>query len=285
MNDFLETSTKTSYMKKIPVTLIKGTLIGVANMIPGVSGGTMAVILGIYDQLIESISQLLGSPSKWRQHARFLITLAIGAVIGIVLFARLIEWVLVKHEQLALLFFMGLIFGSIPFIIAHSRLKGLGMKEILTIGVSLILVLILGMFRSTEPFLGTYLQDFTPLILFLVSIAAGGAMIVPGVSGSLVFLLFNQYTFLVEAVNDIVLGSIAIIVLGGILGVFVFAKIIHYALTRWFSITHCAIIGLVGGSIIVLFKGFPPNIQGTLFGVAFFLLGTILSVIAYRRRS
>jgi putative membrane protein len=143
----------------------------------------------------------------------------------------------------------------------------------------------LGMFRATEPFLGTYVQDFTPLILFLVSIAAGGAMIVPRVRGSLVFLLFDEYTVMVEAVNDIVLRSLAIIVLGGILGVFVFAKMIHHALTHWFSLTHCAIIGLVGGSIIVLFRGFPPNIQGTLFGIAFFLLGTILSVITYRRRS
>jgi putative membrane protein len=272
-------------MKNILVTLIKGTLIGVANMIPGVSGGTMAVILGLYDRLIESISQLIGSPSKWRQYAGFLITLGMGAVIGVVLFARLIDWALMKHEQLSLLFFMGLILGSIPSVVAHSRLKGLGIKEILIIGISLILVLTLGMFRSTEPFLGPYIQDFTPLILFLVSIAAGGAMIVPGVSGSFVFLLFNQYTVLVEAVNDIVLGSIAIIVLGGILGVFVFAKIIHHALTRWFSITHCAIIGLVGGSIIVLFKGFPPTIQGTLLGVAFFLLGTVLSAISYRYRS
>ncbi|MFC1506125.1 DUF368 domain-containing protein [Thermoproteota archaeon] len=272
-------------MKSIPVTLIKGTLIGVANMIPGVSGGTMAVILGLYDRLIESISQLIGSPSKWRQHAGFLITLGIGAVIGVVLFARLIDWALIKYEQLSLLFFMGLILGSIPSVVAHSRLKSLGIKEILTIGISLILILTLGMFRSTEPFLGAYVQDFTPLILFLVSIVAGGAMIVPGVSGSLVFLLFGQYTVMVEAVNEIALVSLAIIVLGGILGVFIFAKIIHHALTRWSSLTNCAIIGLVGGSIIVLFKGFPPGIQGTIFGVAFFLLGTVLSAIAYRHRN
>jgi putative membrane protein len=271
-------------MKNIPVTLIKGTLIGVANMIPGVSGGTMAVILGLYDRLIESISQLIGSPSKWRQLAEFLITLGIGAVIGVVLFARFIEWDLMKYEQLSLLFFMGLILGSIPSIVAHSRLKSLRVKEIFTIGISLILILALGMFRSTEPFLGSYVQDFTPLILFLVSIVAGGAMIVPGVSGSLVFLIFGQYTVMVEAVNEIALVSLAIIVLGGILGVFIFAKIIHQALTRWFSLTHCAIIGLVGGSIIVLFKGFPPNIQGILLGVTFFLLGTILSVITYRRQ-
>ncbi|OGD54719.1 hypothetical protein A3K80_00795 [Candidatus Bathyarchaeota archaeon RBG_13_38_9] len=108
-----------------------------------------------------------------------------------------------KHEQLLLLFFMGLILGSIPSIVAHSRLKSLRVKEIFTIGISLILILALGMFRSTEPFLGAYVQDFTPLILFLVSIVAGGAMIVPGVSGSLVFLMFGQYTVMVEAVNEI----------------------------------------------------------------------------------
>ena len=254
-------------------------------MIPGVSGGTMAVILGLYDRLIEAISQLIGSPSKWRQHAGFLITLASGAVIGVVLFARLIEWVLMKHEQLAFLFFMGLILGSIPSVVVHSRIKSLGIKEILTIGIGFILVLILGIFKSTEVFSGTYMEGFTPLILFLVSIAAGGAMIVPGVSGSLVFLLFDQYAVVVEALNDIVLGSLVIIILGGILGVFIFAKIIHRALTRWFSLTHCVIIGLVGGSIIVLFKGFPPNSQGIFLGVIFFLLGATLSVITYRRPS
>jgi putative membrane protein len=269
-------------MKNIPVILIKGTLMGVANMMPGVSGGTMAVILGLYDRLIEAISQLLGSPSKWRQHARFLITLTAGAVIGVILFARLIEWVLIKHEQLALLFFMGLILGSIPSVIAHSRIKRLGIKEILTIGISLILVLILGMFKSAGIFSGTYVEIFNPIILFLVSIAAGGAMIVPGVSGSLVFLLFDQYAVVVEALNDVILGSLIIIIIGGILGVFIFAKLIHQALTRWFSLTHCAIIGLVGGSIIVLFKGFPPSIQGIFLGVIFFLLGAILSVITYQ---
>jgi putative membrane protein len=272
-------------MRNIPVTLIKGTLIGVANIMPGVSGGTMAVILGLYDQLIESISQLIGSPSKWRQHAGFLVTLGIGALIGVVLFARLIEWAFMKHEQLSLLFFMGLILGSIPSVVVHSRLKNLRIKEILAIGISLILIISLGMFKSTEPFLGTYLQNFSPLILFLVSIAAGGAMIVPGVSGSLVFLLFGQYSVMVDAVNEIALVSLGIIILGCILGVFIFAKIIHHALMRWFSLTHCVIIGLVGGSIIVIFKGFPPGIQGTILGVVFFLLGTVLSTIVYRYRS
>ena len=271
-------------MKNIHVILIKGTLMG-AGMIPGVSGGTMAVILGLYDRLIEAISQLSGSPSKWRQHAGFLINLAAGAVIGVVLFARFIEWVLMKHEQLALLFFMGLILGSIPSVVAHSRLKSIGIKEIVTIGISLILILFIGTLRSNETFLGIYIQNFTPLILFLVSIMAGGAMIVPGISGSLVFLLFNQYTIVVEAVNNIVVGSLAIIFLGGILGVVIFAKIIHNALTRWFSLTHCAIIGLLGGSIIVLFKGFPPNFEGVLLGVFFFILGTILSAITYRWQS
>jgi len=271
-------------MKNIHVTLIKGTLIGVANMIPGVSGGTMAVILGLYERLIESISQLIGSPSKWRQHAEFLITLTIGAVIGIVLFARLIEWALIKYEQLTLLFFIGLILGSLPSIVRLKPLKGLGTKEILTLGFGLILVLTLGMHRSVEPFLGDYGQGFNPLTLFLTSIMAGGTMIIPGFSGSLVFLLLDQYTVVLHAINDVALGSLAIIIVGGVLGVLGFAKVIHHALTRWPSLTHCFIIGLVGGSIIVIFKGFPPGIQGTLFGVAFFLLGRVLSVIAYRHQ-
>ncbi|WP_455279347.1 DUF368 domain-containing protein [[Eubacterium] cellulosolvens] len=267
------------------MNMLKGALIGVATLIPGVSGGTMAVILGLYDRLIESISQFLSLRSKWRQYARFLCTLVAGAIIGALLLARLIEWALINHEQLTFLFFMGLIFGSLPYVIRLKPLKIFRIGEMLGLVISLTLVPALDVYMSSERIAEFYTHSSQPFILFISSVVAGGAMIVPGISGALVYLLFDQYSLVVHSVNNLDLFPLILIVFGGILGIIVFAKIIYQALDRWPSKTHSIIIGLVIGSLFVLFKGFPPSIQGTILGIVFFLIGAILSSSIYNRRS
>jgi putative membrane protein len=180
---------------------------------------------------------------------------------------------------------MGLIFGSLPYVIRLKPLKIFGIGEMLGLGISLILVPALDVYISSERIAEIYAHGSQPFILFISSVIAGGAMIVPGISGSLVYLLFDQYSLVVHSVNNLDLFPLILIVFGGILGIIVFAKIIYQAFDRWPSKTHSIIIGLLVGSLFILFKGFPPSIQGIMLGIGFFIAGAILSASIYHRRT
>ena len=107
-------------MNKFLNLFLKGIFVGIANIIPGVSGGTIAVVLRIFDQMIDAINNFFKNPKK---HIKFLIPLFLGAVFGIVLFSKLLEFCLAKESLPTSLFFVGLVVGSIPLIYTQAKKK------------------------------------------------------------------------------------------------------------------------------------------------------------------
>ena len=254
---------------------LKGIVIGIANIIPGVSGGTMAVVMGIYDRLILAIGGFITDAKQRVSHFFFLVVVALGAIAGILLLAPAIEYSLHQHHALTMLFFMGLIIGSTPMIVRKSGLTSITLSNVFWLALGVIVVMLLGASPESKESIKASLGSANIVMLFVSMILAGGAMIVPGVSGSLIMILLGQYPVILHAINHRDLKLLAIAGIGAGLGVLIFSKIIEFLLKHASAATHSFIIGLVAGSVIVLYDGFPRGDLGWLYGGGIFVIGAV----------
>jgi putative membrane protein len=262
----------------------KGMVIGVANIIPGVSGGTLAVVLGIYDRLIEAISNFFSRSGKRKEYALFLATVFAGAGSAVVLLANLMTYLLEFHYQVTVFAFMGLIAGGIPAIWrAHSDMKiNVPRLAAFLIGAALV---ILPTFldveaRKTGMASNGGVAEFGLAVLMTLLFAgfmAGGGMIVPGISGSFILVLMGQYGVIMSAIKGMMVVPLMFVGAGAATGVLVFSKIIEGALKKMPSGTYYFILGLVMASLWVIFPGKPSNMQTALTSGVVFLAGAGLA--------
>jgi len=256
-------------LKSDILLILKGGAIGVANIIPGVSGGTIAVVLGIYEYMIEAISNFATNKEKRKEYIIFLIKIAIGAILIIFLTAKLMKFLLENYYVYTNLAFVGLIAGSIPSIYkSHHEMK-LNTASIISfiIGAAIILFFEFA-FPSVEKKEGVEiafnLNFQAGLLLIVAGFFAGGSMIVPGISGSFIMLLMGQYYIVTSCVADRDFVPLGFVGIGIVLGIFIFAKIINIFLNKYPKETFYFILGLVIASLYSIYPGMPAEI-GKLF--------------------
>lgn len=266
-------------LKSDILLIIKGGAIGVANIIPGVSGGTIAVVLGIYEYLIEAISNFLTNKEKRREYVIFLVKIAIGAILIIFLSAKLMKFLLENYYIYTNLAFVGLIAGSIPSIYkSHHEMK-LNTASIISflIGAAIILIFEFA-FPNVEKKEGIEiafnLNFQAGLLLIIAGFFAGGSMIVPGISGSFIMLLMGQYYIVTSCVADRELLPLGFVGIGIILGILIFAKIISILLKKYPKETFYFILGLVIASLYSIYPGMPGEIGK-------FFLAIVITVICF----
>ena len=272
--------------------VLKGVLIGVANIIPGVSGGTLAVSMGIYDKLILSITHLFKDTKK---SIKTLMPYGIGAVVGIVSLSFIIEWLFLRFPFEMNLFFCGLILGSVP--ILYSKVKGnrIEVKYIIAFLFMFILVIGMSLFKSSEMVQKTLtLSDFQWIKLFGVGVIASATMIIPGVSGSMILTLMGYYLPILESVNHCIKSLIqfkwgemfttGILLIpfgvGVLVGIFLIAKLIEILLKHAEKLVYWGILGLVVGSPIAILITSGVVIGTTMSlisGVLCFIVGGIIA--------
>lgn len=273
-------------IKTTSVLFVKGIVIGVANIIPGVSGGTIAVVLGIYAKLIEAISNIFGKPGKRKEYAIFLATVFLGAGSAIVLLANLMHYLLACHYQLTVLAFMGLIAGGIPAIWrAHPDVKpNLPRLASFLIGTALVIIPAFwgpeikgAAMANNSAVLEFGLANY--IFLIFAGFMAGGGMILPGISGSFVLVLMGQYAVVISALKGFVVAPLLSVGAGAAAGIIVFSKIIETALKKAPAGTYYFILGLVAASLWVIFPGMPSSLKTVLAGGALFMTGTAISYL------
>lgn len=265
--------------------LYRGLLIGGTDLIPGISGGTIAVLLGIYDQLIGAINGLF--TKNWKRHLLFLVPLGIGMVTAIFLLASVIEWLFANYPVPLKFFFLGLILGVLPFLFrkaeAKRNFKG---KHYLLLGLGIIVVASLNIFNPQEGEVITNVTISTYVFLFFSGFIASSAMIAPGISGSFMLLLLGVYSTIISAISNLQLDIILVTGFGILLGFLTMSRIVEYFLIRFYTATYAVIIGLVFGSVFVIFPGFPTDALVIGLSIGAFLIGLIaaylLGKIEYR---
>lgn len=262
-------------MNSIRVFLI-GIILGIANVIPGVSGGTMAVVFNIYDRLVALVSLDF---KRIRQELPFLAVLVAGMGVGIVLFARLVTLLFDKYPVPTAWFFMGIIIGSISFIARRTRGSGSSAIKI-TLAVFALAGMAAMVFFRPEQSTGQLLTILTPsvfIFLFFAGCIGAVAMIIPGLSGSFVFLLIGAYRTIIQSVSDFNIPIMIPIALGVVVGLLTGAALIRSLLTRWPDTVYSVILGLVVGSLVPVFPGIPLTASGILFSVVALVFGVTVS--------
>ncbi|WP_300328102.1 DUF368 domain-containing protein [Fusobacterium sp.] len=237
------------------LNFFKGIGIGVANVIPGVSGGTMAVLFGIYDKLIDAIANFLkADKAKKIEYIKFLLPLLIGCGVGILAFAKIIGYLYENYPIYTKGAFIILVLPSIPVIIKGENFSNV--KNILAFAFGLMFVI--GFFMITYKFSGNSFakQDvFTTLYglkLTLCGALAGGAMIIPGISGSLLLLALGEHENIINYIGAVNIIPLLYFGVGVGIGILLFTKIINYFLVNYRGKTLFVILGIVVGSLIEL---------------------------------
>lgn len=231
---------------------------GISDLIPGVSGGTIAFILGIYDELLASISGFFSR--DWKKYIGFLLPLGLGIGGTLLLFSRLIEYLLKNYYAPTQFLFLGLIIGVLPFIAKQANIKkNFTWKHFL-------LILIIGAALASLAFLNpidgkpiTSLTASNAVGLFFAGWAGSMAMLLPGISGSFILLLLGVYSTAIGALSNLNLPIILVIGLGVIVGFIVGSKAISYLLKHFTYVTFAVIIGLIIGSVFVVYPGIPAD--------------------------
>ncbi len=276
--------------------VIGGFLMGAADVVPGVSGGTIALVIGVYERLVASIRE--GSKALTallrldfggfrerlgRVDWSLLISLGLGIVIAVASLAALIERLLHDEPTVMAGFFMGLVVGSV--IIAWRLLTHPEPKHWLVAGgVGIVLFVLLGLGGQSDAAAPSLLAFFGAAALAVC------AMILPGISGSLILLLIGMYEPVLGVVADRDWGTLAVLVLGATVGLALFSRLLNWALGRHREVMLAGLVGLMAGSLRVLWP-WPGGVEDSALGapgadvwnVAFWLVVGLALVFAVSR--
>ena len=248
---------------KFVLEMLRGMVIGLANIIPGVSGGTMMVSMGIYDTLIHCITHLF---KEFKKSILTLLPYAVGMVLAIGGLSFALKWAFAVYPLPTNTLFIGLILGGLPAILRQVKGKKKGAVGAVLFAVFFALIIVMQIFQSEH--VATITLSFGEVIkLFVLGAVASATMVIPGVSGSMVLKLLGYYEPVVTvAIPGLISGlahgewaavgaNVGILLpfgLGIVVGIFAIAKLIEVLLARWEGQTYCAILGLVTASPVAI---------------------------------
>ena len=232
--------------------MLKGIAMGAADVVPGVSGGTIAFISGIYEELLESISSVSfktvktlrtsGLKSAWKQiNGNFLLSLLVGIAISVVSLAKIISWLLENEPVLLWSFFFGLVLASI-FYIGKQITKW----NVLTFSILIAGALLAYWITTLQPLVT---ENSSAVFLFIAGALAICAMILPGISGAFILVLLGAYRPVLEAVHSRDLKIIAIIGAGAVVGLLTFSRLLKWLFHNYKNLTLAVLTGFVLGSL------------------------------------
>ena len=257
--------------------ILKGFIIGIGKIIPGVSGAMLAITLGVYDKAILAITDFTSDKKK---NFKLLLLLGIGIISSIIVFSKIINYFYNNHYIPTMLFFMGLIIGGIPGLINKTSYN---YRNIIITSVSFLIVTILSFsfINNTYMLKGNFV-DY--IILFIGGITEAFSSIVPGISGTALFMVMGIYNIVIEMLANLtnvfyVIDNFLLIVffiIGLLLGVILISILVKWLFSKYSSKTYSAILGFCLSNVVILFLKiitYSPSLFGYLIGIPLSLFG------------
>ena len=235
---------------------MKGIFMGIADAIPGVSGGTIALLLGIYEELITTISNIKISLFKiltkdglsvfWKKgNLGFLFPLLIGIIASLIVFVNIAQYFLDSFPLLVWSFFTGLIIAT-SYVI-FKKIENFKLKEFILVIIASISLILFTKISNNE---GLSSTDFSIIYIFVCALLASSAMILPGISGSLVLVILGVYEYMIESLINYDFYIISTFLIGAIIGLLLLSKILNKLFLRHKNSTFSIMLGLVIGSVV-----------------------------------
>lgn len=268
--------------KKNIVTSAKGLVVGSTMMVPGVSGGSMAMILGVYDRLIHSVSSFF---EDIKGNIKFLLMFGIPALLGMFLFASPLESLINAYEKPMMFFFIGIVLGGCPMIFKEAGIQKVSWRELLYLAAGAAIVVAIS-FIPENLFAGSQGGFSGFMILFIGGIIVSIALILPGISVTYMLLVLGIYQGVLRAVGSLDVPYLAPLAVGLIAGVIFLTKALETAMKRFPKPTYMIILGFVLGSVGQVFPGVPTGIEipvCLVLGIAGFALLYFVSKVEERK--
>ncbi len=234
--------------------IVKGAVIGASMLVPGLSGGTTAIVLNIYDRLLKAVGNLLDDLKK---NLLFLFQVAAGGIVGMLLFSKLILALTERYTEPMMFLFIGIILGSLPPLVRKAALKKENWLSVLWIVPGILMSLSLRFLPQNLCVNTQGISGFLFCVLCGVVIAV--ALILPGISTSHILLLLGMYERVWQAVGDMDILFLTPILIGCVLGTLTLTRLLSFLLERFRSAAYCLIIGFVVGSITEMLPDIPPQ--------------------------
>lgn len=277
--------------------------IGAGGIAPGLSGGTLSIILGVHRKLIDAIGCLFKKP--WSS-LKVLVPSGLGALIGVIVFSMIQSGLLLNYQMQTLFCFIGLMLGSLPFLFKEANSRDPLSRQNITLrlplfliavslGVTMVLVDFLYVSKNTTDM--AVAPDFswniaTIAALIILGLLISASLVIPGISGTVLLMMIGQYTmvlgliaglkdFFINPDMEVVKGALPLLPIGiGVLaGIFLFSKLLSYLFCRWHGGTYAVILGFVVGSVPALYPtGSDWGLNTDTFtSISLFFLGLVVS--------
>ena len=267
-------------MSNIFSLFIKGLIIGMGQIIPGVSGGMLAITLGLYEKGIDAISNFFDNV---KDNFRFLFPLGLGILTSILIISKIIKYALCSYYFPTMLLFIGLILGGVPSLFNKIN-KTKNKKNYLIFIIVFIFILLLSLINEKNTVIINNISVFEIIILFIIGIIYASTMVIPGVSGTAIMMLIGYYDLILTIISSITNFSFIVtnfyiilpILIGFIFGIIVVSKLMNYLLKKYKTPTYYGIFGLVLSSILIMILNtFKSNFNfiDILMGFIFLILG------------
>lgn len=296
--------------------VIIGIIMGVANIIPGVSGGTMVVMLGVYDKFIEELSYCINELKNlfkiekgkgilksigqffaniWKREKNFLIPIFVSLAISVYILSKIFSGMSETAQMLRNFAFVGLIIGGIPFLVKELKKAKPGKKEkinengkvskiryILPFLITLIIIVTIYILKTKGIVIPAIklenISFMQKIIIFLIGAIAAFSMVIPGISGSMIVVILGYYELMTKSISSFNLAFIIPFAIGIIVGIIVATKIIKYLLENYYITTYSGIIGFVLGSIPMVMPNIMPITKKMwIYSAITILIGIVLS--------
>lgn len=260
-------------MKKTGIlkNLVHGGVIGASMLIPGVSGGTTAILLGIYDKLIHSVSALR---REMKKSFLYLLQVAVGGVLGMLILAKPLLWVVTQLEFYAMYLFMGVIVASVPMMMKKAGARKLSLVNILLIAAGFALLFLTTLIPEGLMQFSSAIGVWEFILLIIVGAVLSAALVLPGISVTFTMLVFGIYSRFLEALENIDLMFLLPLGLGLVIGTLALAKALDTLFSRYTAQTYSVISGFVLATVFEIFPGLPSGLQ-IAYCVAAFAVGFI----------
>lgn len=255
------------------INIFKGLAISLSTLIPGVSGGTMAIILGVYDDLIHAISSYFEDVKK---HTRIILELGIGGVVGLILFSGLVEKALITFPYQMGFFFMGVVLGGIPTLYKRATRGGKKKNSIYYFLVGLIVAIVMTLKPGSIATVASGEGIGSFVFLFFGGIIIAVALILPGISASFMLLTLGMYEITLQAINSFNIAFLIPIGLGAVIGTLATTRALERVMAKHPQNTYMLILGFVLGSLIPIYPGVPGSVFSIVLCLVSFILGAVL---------
>lgn len=254
-------------------TAVKAFVVGSTMMVPGVSGGSMAMILGEYDRLISSVPGIF-SRKTFKASVIYLALFCIAAIIGMFLIARPLEFLIDRYENIILYFFTGAVAGTVPMMFRKAQRESFSLVSFLFIAIGIAMVFCVGLIPENvfAPSLSGGLGSMMLQVVGGIIVAVG--LVLPGISVSYLLVVLGLYDKIIIAMSNLDILPLIPLAIGGAIGILGLTKILEIAMKRYPRVTYMIILGFLLGSIMQVFPGFPSGWM-ILVSIPVFLLGFV----------